>query len=155
MIDWNLRPLQGIGPLTFGSSPAEVDHLLGPPRFEKHYSPTDYRQSRGKGAKGYDVILGFDPKILTDATFPAQPNKITIIGINIFHADPDMLISALKRENGGVYTVFYGSLFGFEQLGIVLNDWCDLNSSDRWIAAGSNKGYRVMVGSDEPDEIIR
>ena len=155
MIDWDLRPLVGFGPLDFGVTPADVDRLLGPPRSDKLYSPTDYRQSRDRGARGYDVILGYNPDVLIGATFPSQPNEITILNHRIFHTDPADLIAVLKQANGGFYAVYEGSSFAFEHLGVVLSDWLDLDSSDRWIAAGSIDGYKIMVGDDPPDRIVR
>ncbi len=51
------------------------------------------------------MILGYDPELLTDATFPSQPNDITIFGLKVFHVDPEQLIEKLKQENGGAYAV--------------------------------------------------
>ena len=155
MIDWELRPLAGFGPLDFGATPAQVNQLLGPPRFDMLYSPKDYRQSRGKGPAGYDVILGFNPNVLTDATFPSQPNEITILKHRIFHTDPAELIAILKQANGGFYAIYEGSSLAFEHLGIMLSDWLDLDSSDRWIAAGSVEGYKIITGGGDPDKIVR
>ena len=128
--------------------------LLGPPRFGRLYSADDYRQFRGKGPAGYDVILEFDPDVLTDATFPSQPNEITILNHRIFHVDPAELIAILKQANGGFYMV-HGYSLAFEHLGVVLADWLDLDSSTRWFAAGSVEGYKVMIVGDDPGEIVR
>ena len=155
MIDWELRPLMGFGPLDFGATPQDVNRLLGPPPFDKLYSPIDYRQSRGKGPAGYDVILGFNPDVLTNGTFPSQPNEIRVLNHRIFHIDPTELLAVLKQANGGFYAVYDGELFAFEHLGIVLSDWLDLDSSDRWFAAGSVEGYKIMTAGDDPDEIVR
>ena len=155
MIDWELRPLVGLGPLDFRMTRADVDRLLGPPSFDMLYSPTDYRQSRGDDARSYDVILGFNPDVLTDATFPSEPNEITILNHRIFHTDPAELIAILKQANGGFYAIYEGSSLAFEHLGVVLSDWMSSEDDDRWIAAGSVKGYKVMIGKGEPDKIVR
>lgn len=155
MIDWELRPLVGFGPLDFGATPADVNRLLGRPSFDKLYSPTDYRQSRGEDARSYDVILGFNPDILIGATFPPELNEIRILNHRIFHTDPAELIAVLKQANAGFYAVYEGYLLAFEHLGIGLNDWLDLDSSDRWFAACSVEGYKVMVGEGKPDKIVR
>ena len=155
MIDWELRPLAGFGPLNFGLTPADVDRLLGPPRFDKLYSPVDYRQSRGKGARGYDVILGYNPDVLIGATFPSQPNEITVLNHRVFHTDPVELIAILMQANGGFYAVYEESIFAFEHLGIGLSDWLEQDHNDRWIAACSIEGYKIMVGDDPPDRIMR
>ena len=155
MIDWELRPLMGFGPLTFGMTPADVNRLLGPPSFDKLYSSTDYRQSRGEGARSYDVILGFNPDVLIGATFPPEPNEIKVLKHRIFHTDPAELLAILKRANGGFYAVYEGSVFAFEHLGIGLSDWLEHDDNDRWIAACSAEGYKVMVGEGEPDKIVR
>ena len=155
MIDWELRPLVGCGPLDFGAPPAEVNRLLGPPRFDRHYSPTDYRQSRGKGVAGYDVILGFNPNALLGGIFPSQPNEITILNHRVFHTDPDDLLAILKQINGGFYAIYHSDFFAFAHLGIVLCDWMNLDSSDRWIGACSVDGYITLTGKDDPDEIVR
>ena len=154
MIDWELRPLVGFGPLDFDVTPAEVNRLLGPPRSDRHYSPTDYRQSRGKGLRTYDVILGFNPNVLLHGTFLSQPNEITILNHRIFHTDPAELIAILKQANGGFY-VIYGYSLAFEHLGVVLHDWLDLDSSTRWFAAGSVEGYKVMTAGGDVGEIVR
>ena len=109
----------------------------------------------GKGTKGYDVILGFDPHSLTDGTFPGYRNDISLSGLKLLQVDPDVAIAALQSANGGSYAIYFGTLLGFDRLGIVLSDWRDLDSSERWIAAGSRKGYEVMVGTDDPDQIVR
>lgn len=153
MIDWELRPLAGIGPLDFGLSPPAVDRILGAARFEKRHGDADFRQYRGKGERGYDVILGFDPEALTDATFPAQANPIHLGGLRLFEADPAAVVAALKAANGGSYGV-YDELFAFDQLGLVLSDWMDVDSSDRWVGAGSAAGYAIMTGGGEPDEVV-
>ena len=155
MIDWELWPLMGFGPLDFGMTPADVNRLLGPPSFDMLHSPDDYRQSRGGDARSYDVILGFNPDVLTDATFPSEPNEITILKHRIFHMDPAELIAILKQANGGFYSIYEGSSIAFEHLGIMLSDWLDLDSSDRWIAAASLEGYRIVTGGGNPDKIVR
>ncbi len=99
MIDWELRPFKGFGPLEFGLRPSEVDRRLGPARFEKRHGETDFRQYRGKGERGYDVILGFDPAALTDGTFPAQRNPIHVRGVQVFEADPIAVVAALEEAN--------------------------------------------------------
>ena len=144
----------GFGPLDFGMIRADVDRLLGPPRFDMLYSANDYRQSRGDDARSYDVILGFNPDVLTNATFPSEPNEITILNHRIFHTDPAELIDILKQANEGFYVV-YGYSLAFEHLGIVLHDWLDLDSSTRWFAAGSVEGYKVMTVGEDPGEIVR
>ena len=154
MIDWELRPLMGFGPLKFGVTPADVNRSLGPPSFDRQYSPTDYRQSRGEEARSYDVILGFNPDLLIHATFPPEPNEIKILNHRIFHTDPAELIAILKQANGGFYAIYEGSSLAFEHLGIVLSDWMSDEDDDRWVAAGSVEGYKVMVGEGEPDKII-
>ncbi|MFH9173107.1 hypothetical protein [Methylobacterium sp. NPDC017609] len=130
-----------------------ISAQLGPPRSQRQYAPDDLRESRGQGARGYDVILGYDPERLTDATFPSRPNGVTVFGLDVFTTDPDRLVARLKQENGGAYAVVQDTLFAFERLGIVLSDWDDRDSSDRWLAAGSAKGYGIMVGSGGPDRI--
>lgn len=148
------RPFLCIGPLRFGMSPAEVETLLEPSRSRTRSAPDDLRESRGQGARGYDVILGYDPERLTDATFPSRPNGVTVFGLDVFTTDPNRLVARLKQENGGAYAVVQDTLFAFERLGIVLSDWDDRDSSDRWLAAGSAKGYGIMVGSGGPDRIV-
>ena len=154
MIDWELRPLEGLGPLDFGTPAKEVDRKLGPARFEKRHGEADFRQYRGKGERGYDVILGFDPQALTDGTFPAQANSIHVRGIRVFETDPVEVVAALKAANGGSYGIYDDSMFAFDRLGIVLNDWLDPASSDRWLAAGSKAGYAIMTGGGTPDDVV-
>ena len=155
MIDWELRPLVGFGPLVFGATPVDVNRLLGPPTFDMLYSSNDYRQSRGEDARSYDVILGFNPDVLLHGTFPPEPNEITILNHRIFYTDPAELIAVLKQANGGFYATYEGSSLAFEHLGILLSDWMSREDEDRWIAAGSIEGYKVMVGEGEPDKIVR
>ena len=155
MIDWELRPLMGVGPLDFGMTRADVDRLLGPPRSERLCSANDYRQFRGQGPAGYDVILGFNPDVLTDATFPSQPNEMTILNHRIFHTDPAELIAILKQANRGFYAIYEGSSYAFEHLGIMLSNWTSRDNNDRWIGASSVEGYNIMTDGDEPDEIVR
>ena len=69
--------------------------------------------------------------------------------------DPAELIAILKLANGGFYAIYESSSLAFEHLGIVLSDWMSRDNNDRWIAAGSTKGYEIMTGKGEPDKIVR
>jgi hypothetical protein len=103
---WDVRPLQGVGPLAFGMTPAQVQTLLGPPTHEPWLDPrTGYPKylgyrgfhvgfSRTDGRLADIVILDVEK---SGVTYNGRSLDVSVSELDALLADPRAKTPKLER----------------------------------------------------------
>lgn len=99
-MDWTIRPREGMGPLRFGMTPAQVTTALGgvePARTDPSWD--------GKAISEFRALdlptCGYTAGLLTSIGVGPQTNGVNLSGLDVFANPPLQVLQALERANGG------------------------------------------------------
>lgn len=137
MTAFNVRPLEGVGPLAFGMSPEDVHALLGEPRMQKA-NPLGQRDER---YPGFRVRYSADSDLMCEVTFSTDCN-VVFAGISLF--TDDAAIQQLTEKDGHALQGL-GYLV-FPNLGIALADFDSDQESDKAVTVFARGQWTDLQG---------
>ena len=114
-MDWAIRPLDGIGPLRFGMTPAEVGRVLDAvaPISGSSLEDGGLREVRGLHTPICHYKAG---KLFHVDTHVHVPN-VTIFGQDVYSSDPLQLLQLLEEQSGGAQ--HWHEFISFDRIGII------------------------------------
>ncbi len=121
-IDWIIRPHEGVGPLNFGMSEADVAAILGPPDFVRAGSAgrkvlsTEFRDS-GEGAH---CVVIYGKNGVRELDFEKKAKTLALGSQKLFAGKRDKLIDMLIESTDTVFESFEG--FVFPDLGLNMSN---------------------------------
>ncbi|TDX83829.1 hypothetical protein EDE05_106238 [Neorhizobium sp. R1-B] len=95
-MEWEIVSFEGMGPIRFGMSPAEVAAIIGPPESadEDDGSRREYR--------AIDVpIVSYEDNVVTEIEAFYEVENVSFRGRRIFDEPGLAIIQFLEQENGG------------------------------------------------------
>jgi hypothetical protein len=137
MTVFDIRPFDGVGPLTFGMTPEEVHSQLGEPRMQKP-NPLGQRDER---YPGFRVRYAADSGLMCEVTF-STACQVLFAGVPLF-TDATAVQQLAERDGAAVQGLGY---LVFPNLGVALADFDSDQESDKAITAFAKGQWTDLQG---------
>jgi len=140
-MDWAVKPLVGIGDITFGMPPNDVLREMG-------VSPSRTKNSSNKERINFDdnlernITFSFQDGILCELGVAKENRFASIYGMPVF-SDPLRTLEKLKRKVSFVYEML-GFLI-FDEIGITLTGFHDGAIEDQAVTAYASGRWNKII----------
>lgn len=137
MINFEVKPFEGAGPLRFGMSPEDVHVHLGEPRASRRNRRGELDEDYSEATAGYTVA---DDRLVEVAFVSAA--LVTYCGVDLLN--DESALSLLVRADGSPVSGL--DIIVFPSLGIALTDYFSEQKSDRVVTVFARGRWDDLKG---------